>query len=253
MSTGPVLFARYAYPPNSLGYCGPDRARELLERACAGVDDPDLRRLAAGFEGAWPYLELIAAASGIADPLDAEVVEAYWVGNHLLDAVTPTLLHAFLEDRFRGRAGATWPMLRDTMSLTATPHHNFHVFAVYPWVGLLRSGRLTEPLHVLDRCRIRWGHVLDVDHAGATVSSPALAWDGARLELGPERVERVLHSDDGLSLNGSLAVGDWVSLHWDWVCDRLDARRLRDLRRHTTRQLAVANAPARPAPAAVLG
>jgi hypothetical protein len=31
----------------------------------------------------------------------------------------------------------------------ARPHHNFHVFGVYPWVGLLRSGEIAEPLRIL--------------------------------------------------------------------------------------------------------
>jgi hypothetical protein len=31
------------------------------------------------------------------------------------------------------------------------PHHSFHVFGVYPWVGLLGSDRGETPLHVLDR------------------------------------------------------------------------------------------------------
>ena len=79
--SGALRFAAYAYPPNALGYCGPDESHQLLEQLAAGVDDPDLRRLARGFEGAWPYLELIAGANGIRDPLDSRVVEAYWVGN----------------------------------------------------------------------------------------------------------------------------------------------------------------------------
>ena len=92
MTIGPVLFSRYAYPPNALGYCGPENSAELFERAAAGEDSPDLRRLIRGFEGAWPYLALIAGAAGRADPLDPDVVEAYWVGNGLLDAVTPQML-----------------------------------------------------------------------------------------------------------------------------------------------------------------
>ena len=103
--SGALRFAAYAYPPNALGYCGPDASHQLLEQVAAGVDDPDLRRLARGFEGAWPYLELIAGANGIRDPLDPRVVEAYWVGNGLLDRVGPRLLGDSLEDRFRGRAG----------------------------------------------------------------------------------------------------------------------------------------------------
>jgi hypothetical protein len=44
----------------------------------------------------------------------------------------------------------------------ALPHHSFHVFGVYPWLGLLREGRSVEPLRVLDRCRIRWGQVVQI-------------------------------------------------------------------------------------------
>ena len=31
--------------------------------------------------------------------------------------------------------------------------------------------------------------------------------------------------------------GDWVSLHWDWICDRLSQRQLRALRGFTPRHL----------------
>ena len=89
-----MLFGRYAYPPNELGYCGPDAHAQLLEQVAARADDGDLRRLVRGFDGAWPYLELIAGAAGIGDPLDARVVEAYWVGNELLDRVGPTAMGA---------------------------------------------------------------------------------------------------------------------------------------------------------------
>ena len=74
--SGPVLFARYAYPPNELGYCGPSDPSALLEGATQGERVEFLAHLAQQFEGAWPYLELIAGCSGVADPLDREVVEA---------------------------------------------------------------------------------------------------------------------------------------------------------------------------------
>jgi len=59
----PLLFARYAYPPNELGYCGGEDHRALLEQPSAGVVDGDLRQMLREFEGGWPYLELIAAAN----------------------------------------------------------------------------------------------------------------------------------------------------------------------------------------------
>src|SRR3954454_8571301 len=100
---GPVLFARYAYGPNRLGYCGPDAVTELFEEGTSGADDRALRELARRFEGAWPYLELIAHANGLSDALDRRVVEAYWLGNDLLDAVGPSAFGESLTAPFRPR------------------------------------------------------------------------------------------------------------------------------------------------------
>ena len=249
---GALRFARYAYPPNELGYCGPDASRQLLEQVTAAVDDLGLRRLLRGFEGAWPYLKLIAHANAIADPLDARVVEAYWIGNDLLSRVGPRLMGDSLELRFKDRTGPMWPRLSEAILVGALPHHSFHVFGVYPWLGLLREGRSVEPLHVLDRCRIRWGQVVAVAPGEAVVRSSALEWDGRRLSLGAPREERAVLSTDGLGLAGGIRPGDWCSLHWDWVCERLDPGQLRALRRYTMGQLAGVNAAAHPAPGAVL-
>jgi hypothetical protein len=251
-AAGAVVFGRYAYPPNELGYCGPDARRQLLEQVAACADDGDLRRLAQGFDGAWPYLELIAHANGLADPLDLRVVDAYWIGNALLRAVPPRAMAASLEGRFRDRVGRSWHRLVDAVPAGAVPHHSFHVLGVYPWLGLLRGGRVDEPLRVLDRCRIRWGQVVALTASTAVVRSRPLAWDGRLLSLGEPREETAVVGVDGLGLAGPLRDGDWCALHWDWVCERLDRDRLTALRRWTARQLAVANSTPFPAPAAVL-
>ncbi len=254
--SGPVLFARYAYPPNALGYCGPDDSRSLLEQAASASDGgavaAGLRALARGFDGAWPYLELIAAANGIRDPLDLRVVEAYWVGSPLLRAVDTRLFAASLEQRFRSRAGRTWPMLSEPVPLGARPHHSFHVFGVYPWLGLIRSGTVDEPLRVLDRCRVRWGQVEQAGDDVVVVRSRPLVWDGHALALGTPRSEQATRAADGLRLAASLQPGDWCALHWDWVCDRLDVPQVRTLRAWTLRHLAIVNEARHPAPAAVL-
>ncbi|WP_226963706.1 DUF6390 family protein [Nostocoides sp. F2B08] len=259
--SGPALFARYAYPPNALGYCGPGGGDELLaelsHHEADGGDDRGLRNLAQGFEGAWPYLQLIAAANGRADPLDPDVVSAYWVGNRLLDAVSPALLFRSMEERFADRAGASWAHLRDGMTADAVPHHDFHVFAVYPWVGLLRTGRLVdEPLHVLDRCRIRSGTVLSVDGHEAEVRYRPLTYDGHHLGLGPDSVDVVMHLGGDIrpgSGGDRLRAGDVVAMHWQWVCQRLDPASARWVQVMTARMLAVANAPTVPGAAALLG
>ena len=240
MTAGPLLFARYAYPPNSLGYCGADETRTLLEYGHANASDGGLSELARTFEGAWPYLTLIAHANGIADPLDPAVVHAYWVGNALLDRVEPSDLARHVEDRFRGRIGRATERLVDTVAAGAVPHHSFHVFAVYPWLGLLRTGVVEEPLHVLDRCRITPGRVVSVSRDEALVRLRPLCWDGYTLELGAWTSRDVRWRDDGLSLVAPRP-GDWVSLHWDFVCDRLAEDEARRLDRTTRRALAAVN------------
>ncbi|HEX9644053.1 MAG TPA: DUF6390 family protein [Acidimicrobiia bacterium] len=246
---GALLFARYAYPPNALGYCGPPDSAALLEYAAAGVCDGGLVDLAGRFEGAWPYLELIAAANGLDDPLDERVVRAYWVGNDLLRATDPSLLMGSLSERFVRRAGSSWRLVSEAVLAGGPAHHNFHVMAVYPWIGLLRAGHSgPEPLHVLDRCRIRWGRVLGVDGPTAVVRSRSLGWDGRVVTLGQPRVEQVVTSANGYSLAGELRPDDWVALHWDWVCDRLTGRELAELERATRGAMAATSPPPRRMP-----
>jgi Family of unknown function (DUF6390) len=235
---GHVVFARYAFPPNELGYCGPDGAGELLSHAATGSEAAAMTRRARAFDGAWPYLEVIAAAVGIDDPLDPRVVDAYWVGNDLLDAVEPARLLEALGERFAGQVGGFWR--RVTPELTPLAHHSFQVLAVYPWVGLLGTGS-PVPLSVLDSCRIRWGTVTAVDGEHATVTSCPLTFTSGALSLGDEREERVRWALAGEALAGGLAVGDQVSLHWDWVCDRLGSDQLDALAEASARQLDLAN------------
>jgi uncharacterized protein DUF6390 len=239
---GAQLFIRYAYPPNSLGYCGPADSAAFFQYGASGTVDRGLVQLARSFEGAWPYLELIAGATGIGDPLDRRVVEAYWVGNCLLPAVGVGATAASVEERFRPRTGRRFPHLLDAVLAGGVPHHSFHVFGVYPWVGLLGDDRKApHALNVLDRCRIRWGRVEHVDGDQVTVTSRPLTWNGEVLGFGDPRPEVALHARDAVGYLAGLQPGDCVSLHWDWVCDRLSPRQLRLLRGYTLRQLEITN------------
>lgn len=208
---GALLFARYAYPPNALGYCGPEGAAAMLQPDASA----EIERRARQFEGAWCYLEFIAEAAGIGDPLDARVVEAYWVGNDLLSLCEPRLLTQWLGERFRGQVGGTWRQADER----AQAHHSFQVFEVYPWANLLVSHNAPVALSVLEQCRIRVGVVQQVDGETASVQSSPLVWEGSRLTRGAVRDEQVRWSTSGRSLLDGIQAGDRVALHWDWVCD----------------------------------
>jgi len=236
---GPHMFVRYAYPPNALGYCGPDGFRDYAE---AGVVDQGLVRLAQAFSGAWPYLELISAGCGIGNPLDQRVVEAYWIGSELLDRVPIGKLGDSMAERFRQQVGRKFQFLAEGVLAGGVPHHSFHVFGVYPWVGLLGNDRMAgHALTVLDRCRIRWGKVIAINGDQATVESRPLRWDGRLLTLGEPARETARLAQDGTVLARGIAAGDVVALHWDWICDKLTPRQLRALRGYSQRHLDMVN------------
>ena len=239
---GPVLFARYAFPPNSHGYCGPNDHTAFFEYGVAGADDGGLRSMSKQFEGAWPYLELIAGATGLDDPLDRRVVEAYWVGSPRLDQVSTQAVGNSMEERFRAMTGSKFHTLTESVLAGSVPHHSFAVFCIYPWTGLLSDRRKAKhALTVLDRCRIREGKVLAVQGDQVVVESAPLTWDGHRLDIGPVETETVTCSVGGVGMIGDLEVGDWVSLHWEWVCDRLTERQVSYLRSYNRKHLQIVN------------
>jgi Family of unknown function (DUF6390) len=237
---GATLFSRFAFPPNHLGYCGPANAGLLPELIVAGEEGlEEMRHVIPDFDGAWPYLELIAACAG-RNPLDPEVVEAYWLGSPLLERTDLLLLGNSIEERFRRRAGINWDAVSHGLSSGARPNHSFHVFCIYPWVGLLKSGMVDPALQVLDRCRIRWGVVEGSADSKVLVRSRSLHWDGRSLGLGAEGVEAVSPAIDGSPLEPE----DLVAMHWDYVCQRITRGQLKQLEHYHKLHLGIVNGSA---------
>jgi hypothetical protein len=239
-TAGERLFAQYAHAPNSLGYCGPEAADVLL-RGARGESPPlDVRAIARGFSGAWPYQEIIADLAGIADPLDEEVVRGYWTGNQVTGSVAAETFGRALVERIRPQAGHYWAHLTEDLVAEAAPTHAFHVLAVYPWSRLLDAG--PEALEVLESCRIGWGEVeaIDEERSGrreVRVRQRVLTYDDQGLALAPARSRTV--RDDGFVTE--LEVGDRVALHWGRICDRLSPQQEGELEHWTQWQLDASN------------
>jgi hypothetical protein len=235
------MFARYAYAPNALGYCGPPLGATLRD---GSVDE--VRTAATKFTGAWPYLQVLSAMTGIPDPLDHRLVESYWLGGGIgaeLDA--EKFVNALLEI-IGPQARHYWSHLGPELVPEAAANHCFHVFGVYPWsrlLGLRERGADEQPISVLDNCRITWGTVLSREGDDVEVSCQRLVFDGfdGGLGLSEPSPRRLDVWADGYSAVPDVRVGEQVSIHWGRLCGRLQAEQVRTLADATRRQLAVTN------------
>jgi hypothetical protein len=234
---GSLRFIRYGFMPNQLHYCGGDDHRTLFEYGVHGLADGGLEPLLRAFTGALPYLQLIARVNVIPDPFDARVVEAYWVGNDLLESVEVRQLYDALLERFgKQLQGRTRDWILGKAPAGARPHHNFHVFDVHS-----RVGELGHSLHTMDQCRVSWARVTRVDGAELVVKRQPLVLHKGKLALGSAEQTRVLRQVDGRGFADEAAPGDWVSLHWNWVCEVLTPRQQSNLARYTLDHLRLAN------------
>jgi len=241
-ATGALRFGRYAFPPNRLGYCVPDDHQALLQYVAAKEFDAGLVELERRFSGAYPYLKLIAAANGIADPFDERVVDAYWIGNGCLEQVRPGAFYDSLEERFAPlMKGRDFGWLAGKIGMSARPHHNFHVFDVYTRAGLMKDEKAAITLETMDSCRISWAQVRGTSAGRLVVEREPLVLAAGKLKLGPSRELEVEAESAGLGFVAAAKPGDWVSVHWSWACEVLGPSALSRLRASTAHHLALAN------------
>ena len=234
---GPQLFARYAFMPNRLAYCGGDDNRALFDYCLAGVTDPGLLGLLRKFTGAMPYLRLIAECNAIPDPFDARVVEAYWLGNDLLQGVEARALYDSLRARFdRQMRARALELVLGKAPAGAHPHHSFHVLEVCPRIGW------PQALSFMDNCRVSWGKVVAVDGSVLTVEVMPLLIAGHRLVLGSPEHRAVNRDIEGRGFVSTVRSGEWVSMHWNWTCQVLVPRQVTNLERWTRYHLDIVNA-----------
>jgi len=221
---GLSLCARYAFAPNYLKYCGPDKNRELAGYLAHSVADAGLKLMLEKFEAMYPYLQLIAHNNGIGDEFDDRVAEAYWLGNQLLDKVTTSSFFAHVRPRlpFKDRQ---W--FEQKLPLGAKPNHAFHVLNF-----MTRTGHKAIPqtVETMDQCRISWGTVLP----GGKVTTQKLVYQRGRLRL-------VSAIKEYKNLTKEFNPGDLVTTHWGWICEKINRQQIKNLENYTNLALRLAN------------
>lgn len=242
-STGLLTCSRYAYAPNHFHYCGPEKQKDLLAYVQTKRSDQGLTNILHHFETLYPYLVLIASQNNIKDPFDPRVVEAYWLGNPLLKNVKMRAFGDHLADTLqlkkKVKKNDFSPMME--RMITGVPQHNFHVMNIF-----IRTGyaALVHTLSTMDQCRISWGKVI------ANLTNPTnLTNNGKRYMV---LTQPLVYTNNRLTLSQPEQkhvtcvsfmpkIGDWVSIHWGFVCDVLGVREVALLKRYTMLALHHAN------------
>src|SRR3989344_3257576 len=218
---GVLTCARYAFAPNYYKYCGPDANRTIASYLKEEASDPGLSAYLSEVAVLFPYLRLIAHENGIADPFDPRVVEAYWVGNSLLDRVVMRSFseHLQYEQKLRKRLPAKkMKWIVDKIPKGAKIHHSFHVFSIFTRTG---HHAVEHTLDTMDNCRIGWGKIVQdlrfkIQDLKIKVQSQQLIYENRKLKLKQGVVREVALPVDG-DFADMLQPGDWVTFHWGFV------------------------------------
>jgi hypothetical protein len=234
--------------PNRLGYCGPDENDVLLDACLHNRPSDELLRALRAFQGAYPYFRFIAKSQGIDDPFDYRVTEAYWIGNDLLQNVSPSAFYEHLRERLSSKFPKEHvKKFFEAGTYAPFPHHALHVFNAFSTMGRVpdsfanAAGRDDEVGRMMDKCRVSWGRVLAIEGENLIVEyEPVLRHEG-KLSLGSPVRSKVVHEVQGRGFVHDVKPGDWISFHWNFACTILSETQVANLRKFTLADMALAN------------
>lgn len=243
---GLLLCARYSIAPNFFGYCGPDKNLSLIDHLKEQVADNEVSSILSEFETLYQYLIFIATENKIPDPFDRNVVEAYWVGNSLLNKASNFDYVALLKEKLslENKTGMKkfHTIKRKILTNHFYPHHSFHVFNIFKRTSHDPS---SHTLETMDSCRISFGEIKSSTFAKAsvdkqnsiTVETKPLHFFQNKLILGKPILKELKIDYKGKTFLHNLKIGDWVSFHWGFVCDILTEQQVKNLAFYTQKSI----------------
>ena len=239
---GLITCCRYAYPPNSLSLCGPiDEKRNLNYYAAQEVWDAGTKEILSQFSTLFPYLSLIAYENSLKDPFDMGVVEAYWLGNSLLNKISKNSFARHLTDGIGLKKKLNFKQFKSTMDklqFESLPHHSFHVLNIYK-----RTGHMDIPqtVQTMDACIINWGKVNEIRDGKIKIKTQRLKLEDDSL-VWERNIERIVNAQGVKDKEAEgLNNGDFISYHWGYFCTKLSNRQVNNLKYYTDLSIKSAN------------
>lgn len=220
---GIELQARYSSIPNSLGYCGPSTFQNIYSKFLRGrVKIKDVERELKKFIIPFQYLKLIAKANN-RKPWDYDVIEAFWLGNKLLENITYEQLKILIQRDLvkvglgKGRASKLINKMPKIV-----PNHCFHVLFVQ-----FITNKVKKTIKNFDNCHVGWGRVLSIKPALLKLKYTRLTRKDSKYLL-TQKTKTVRRS-----LLKNVKKGDTVTTHWNTAIQKITDRQLKNLKKYT--------------------
>jgi hypothetical protein len=225
------LESRFSMPPNSLGYCGRDTAKDAF-RTCllTGNCDPVAKEIT-HFIVLHPYLKTIAEVTGLKFT-DYKVIESYWIGNELMNQFKPEHYDILIKNLAK-QGVPDWLIdeIKDKKPKKFVPVHLFNILHV----GVGRaSGAVEFNTDSVNHCMIRWGKVTHLD-----TTSHKLTVNLTSLNSHTPPYKFVTASQTYSyepELLKDMKLGSTVAVHWHQVIKVLTPTETKNLK-HWTQQL----------------
>lgn len=227
-----LLAARFSMIHSQLKHCRDDDASQILyDYVVNGKNREKAADFLLRFSSVMPYLELIASKNG-KKALDYDVIEAYWIGNGLLDNISSEDIKKMIADKFSELPPEAAEELLANIPSSAAPNHNFQILHAHSILG-----KVAPKLRNADKCRISVATVKKVLDDKMVVSHKPFIVE-EKIRFGDIEEKEIEYDKGFLS---EVKAGDKVAMHWDFPVCILTDEQARNLDKYTEKNVEAMN------------
>jgi hypothetical protein len=220
----------YSIPPSKLGYCGPNHGWKALQEFASNPAEEkatQTKNILQHFNALYPYLQLIAEANSLL-PFDLAVIEAYWLGNHLLKNVPhKAIQETILSFQKHGLPSSIAEKKASLLPEGMPPSHAMHVL----YINFI-SQKVPALIQNLSNCLVQWGRIQETLPQGITIKGIELISESNQLKI-REKTKTV---ENPFSL--SPKPDDLITVHWENAIEVISTEQKKSLQKFTEKTLA---------------